>query len=534
MELFANRVWATLASGMDEVQTSLALSTGHGARFGTIGSGDKLRIVLLDATLNVSEIMYATARVGDTLTVDRAQDGTVAVVHLAGDRLEHRIGKSTMDSLTQKAKAGTDAVAEMHAATSKATPVDADEFMAGDSASTFGVIRVTWANIKATLLSTWKDATGGLVGMTLFAINFKNAANTFTSFLTNTNTAARTYLFKDRNGTIADDTDVTTLTAAAAAAQTVADTAANMGPNYLRNGSFEDGLAGWTATAYVGGTVASSTTAHMNGAKSLAITSTVLANGGGDVVSNEYTPVTEGEFYSLYGDVRASVANISSKIEIIWYDSTKAQVSASLVYSSINTPTAFAHVGTQRVAPATARFMRVRAIGGEPALGSAVGTINFDGFALGGAEALKPGDVVYTSSTSAKPGTLKMNGAAVSRTAYPGLFAQIDTIFGVGDGSTTFNVPETRGEFIRCLADGRAVDTGRALGSYQAGQNLSHDHIQTYSIESVSGTTQSGHMKGYEIVSDGNINNGSYNSTTVSGGGEARPRNVALLACIKY
>lgn len=54
-----------------------------------------------------------------------------------------------------------------------------------------------------------KDATGGYAGLTLFKINFKNAANTFTSFFTNANTAARTYTFQDRNGTIADDTDIT-------------------------------------------------------------------------------------------------------------------------------------------------------------------------------------------------------------------------------------------------------------------------------------------------------------------------------------
>ena len=52
-----------------------------------------------------------------------------------------------------------------------------------------------------------KDATGGYAGLTLFKINFKNAANTFTSFFTNSNTASRTYLFKDRDGTIMDDTD---------------------------------------------------------------------------------------------------------------------------------------------------------------------------------------------------------------------------------------------------------------------------------------------------------------------------------------
>lgn len=53
-----------------------------------------------------------------------------------------------------------------------------------------------------------KDASGGYAGLTLFKINFRNALNTFTSFLTNSNTAARTYTFQDRDGTIADNTDL--------------------------------------------------------------------------------------------------------------------------------------------------------------------------------------------------------------------------------------------------------------------------------------------------------------------------------------
>lgn len=53
-----------------------------------------------------------------------------------------------------------------------------------------------------------KDATDGYAGLTLFKINFKNIANTFTSFFTNSNTEARTYNFQNRDGTIADDTDL--------------------------------------------------------------------------------------------------------------------------------------------------------------------------------------------------------------------------------------------------------------------------------------------------------------------------------------
>jgi hypothetical protein len=54
-----------------------------------------------------------------------------------------------------------------------------------------------------------KDVSGGYAGLTLFKLNFWNALGTFKSFFTNSNTAARTYTFQNRDGTIADDTDIT-------------------------------------------------------------------------------------------------------------------------------------------------------------------------------------------------------------------------------------------------------------------------------------------------------------------------------------
>lgn len=112
-----------------------------------------------------------------------------------------------------------------HAATSKATPVDADELPLIDSAASFGLKRLTWANLKATLKTYFdtlyqaalgytaentasKDATGGYAGLTLFKINFKNAANTFTNFFTNASTAARTYTFPDKDITVAGIVDI--------------------------------------------------------------------------------------------------------------------------------------------------------------------------------------------------------------------------------------------------------------------------------------------------------------------------------------
>lgn len=57
----------------------------------------------------------------------------------------------------------------------------------------------------------------------------------------------------------------------------------------------------------------------------------------------------------------------------------------------------------------------------------------------------------------APAGWLKCNGAAVSRTAYADLFARIGTMFGGGDGYSTFNLPDYRGEFLRGFDDGRGL-----------------------------------------------------------------------------
>lgn len=64
----------------------------------------------------------------------------------------------------------------------------------------------------------------------------------------------------------------------------------------------------------------------------------------------------------------------------------------------------------------------------------------FDAVAALTADALMPGDIVW-SGAATRNGALLANGQAVSRTTYAALFAAIGTTYGVGDGSTTFNVP---------------------------------------------------------------------------------------------
>jgi microcystin-dependent protein len=81
------------------------------------------------------------------------------------------------------------------------------------------------------------------------------------------------------------------------------------------------------------------------------------------------------------------------------------------------------------------------------------------------------GTLQMFGGAAAPAGYLLCNGAAVSRTTYAPLFAAISTAFGVGDGSTTFNVPDMRQRFPLGVA---ATGTGATLGG--TGGSIDHTH----------------------------------------------------------
>lgn len=136
------------------------------------------------------------------------------------------------------------------------------------------------------------------------------------------------------------------------------------------------------------------------------------------------------------------------------------------------------------------------------------------------------GMVLPIGTITVPSGYLPTDGAAVSRTTYAGLFAVIGTTFGIGDGVTTFNVPEIRGEFIRGLDQGRGIDAARAIGSAQADSLKAHTH--NYYLWSPGG---GGYTDG--MTNDGSVDSRPATATTSTGDAETRPRNVALPYLIK-
>lgn len=79
---------------------------------------------------------------------------------------------------------------------------------------------------------------------------------------------------------------------------------------------------------------------------------------------------------------------------------------------------------------------------------------------------------------------LSCNGQEISRTIYQDLFSVIGTMYGVGNGSTTFNVPDYRGTFRRTADLGKGLDNGRSVGSYQSDAIRKITGWSTYGMDS--------------------------------------------------
>lgn len=114
--------------------------------------------------------------------------------------------------------------------------------------------------------------------------------------------------------------------------------------------------------------------------------------------------------------------------------------------------------------------------------------------------AVPTGAILPYGASSAPSGYLLCDGTAQSRTTYAALFAVIGTTYGIGDGSSTFNMPDMRGRFAFGLA---TSGTGNALGATFGA--IDHTHTGPSHTHTVSGTTanDSGAAAGIQSGSGG-------------------------------
>ena len=144
------------------------------------------------------------------------------------------------------------------------------------------------------------------------------------------------------------------------------------------------------------------------------------------------------------------------------------------------------------------------------------------------------GTVMYFAASSAPTGWFECDGRILNTASFPDLFAAIGYTY--GGAGVSFNLPDLRGEFLRgwdrsSTQGARGVDSGRVFGSSQADIIKSHTHVIPVDLPLAYG----GNYYGY--TQRGDLAGGPGAQETLaqaSSGAETRPRNVAMLPCIKY
>ncbi|VVM99435.1 phage tail protein [Pseudomonas fluorescens] len=153
------------------------------------------------------------------------------------------------------------------------------------------------------------------------------------------------------------------------------------------------------------------------------------------------------------------------------------------------------------------------------------------------ASALPVGATIAFPLDKVAPGFLELDGSVKSIAVYPDLAAFLGTAFNKGDeGAGNFRLPESRAEFLRGWDHGRGVDAGRTVGSYQAEEIREHMHYMAARYAGGSGTSVAATVQlGFSGQPETNSKTSGVEALNgdAMGGLETRPRNLAVMWCIK-
>lgn len=142
------------------------------------------------------------------------------------------------------------------------------------------------------------------------------------------------------------------------------------------------------------------------------------------------------------------------------------------------------------------------------------------------------GSILPFPKAAVPAGYLELDGSVRDGAVYPDLFAYLGTTYNTGgEAAGFFRLPDSRGEFFRGWDHGRGVDVYRQLGSYQLDAFKSHNHSAPMWASTAFDATGGPNFVGADA---GGSSTGLASSNIVStGGSETRPRNLAVMWCIK-
>jgi len=180
--------------------------------------------------------------------------------------------------------------------------------------------------------------------------------------------------------------------------------------------------------------------------------------------------------------------------------------------------------------------MAITRLGGANAITGTLPAANINDTSIGNITALPSGvgepigSIIGFTSSTIPANFLECDGSAISRTTYSVLFGIISTTYGVGDGSTTFNIPDLRGRFPRGFDNGAGVDTGRTLGTTQADGIKTHQHGKG-GLPYPPGPAAAYAASSYDSFFDSTVG---ITGDNVSADSETRPKNLTVVYCIRY
>jgi microcystin-dependent protein len=164
-----------------------------------------------------------------------------------------------------------------------------------------------------------------------------------------------------------------------------------------------------------------------------------------------------------------------------------------------------------------------------------------------------PSGVVFPFAGTVAPyGYLICDGSPILKSEYPQLFLAIGTSHGVGNGDTTFNLPDYRGRFLRGVDGDAGLDldknlrtpinggnSGNTVGSVQDDNNKLHGHPYLHNLQiSASSDANGGIMTNGDSTTVRSSYTGSVSGTAGQaiggdGGSESRPKNINVNYIIK-
>ena len=301
----------------------------------------------------------------------------------------------------------------------------------------------------------------------------------------------------------------------------------------LANGNYDLNVAQVTATSYVG--IPSDQFSTITAGENLTAGDIVRISGGQAYKADNSTSAGVTAVVGVCNTTVSSGGTV--KIDYGFYNSFSSLTAGTIYY-----------IGTSGAITAT-----------KPSLypvevGRAVSTTRIN---LNFREDDKPtGTIISTALNSAPKGYLECDGSAVSRTTHARLFGELGVIYGNGDGSTTFNLPDYRGRFLRGFDNTAGTDpdaasrtdrgdgtTGDAVGTKQSDAFQGHHH-KFYSAADLTRANPGGGGDSAEMreaasatVASGNdyVQHATTDSTfgTARITSETRPKNINVMYCIK-